>query len=67
VRYENLKANSTGGGLSSPVFCKDPLLCAGILSRCAGSLFLSRRNPILSWDTLLDLPLAFDDDLIQFS
>lgn len=67
VRYKDLEAGLTEGGLSSPVFCEDPLLCAGILSRCAGSLFLSRRKPILSWDTLLDLPLAFDDHLIQFS
>lgn len=45
------------------LFCTDPLLCAGILSRCAGALFLSRRTPNLSWETLLDLPIAFDDPL----
>lgn len=66
VRYEDLELDASEGGLSSPVFCTDPLLCAGILSQCAGALFLSRRSPILSWDTLLDLPLAFDDPLIKF-
>jgi hypothetical protein len=68
VRYEDLEPTEpvTREPLLSPVFCDDPLLCAGILSRCAGELFLSRRSPILSWDTLLGLPLVFDDSLVTF-
>ena len=65
VRYEDLNTATPGSQirLLKPVFCSDPLLCAGILSQCAGPLFLSRRAPNLSWDTLLDLPIAFDDPL----
>ena len=65
VRYEDLNTDDSSSQirLLKPVFCSDPLLCAGILSHCAGPLFLSRRAPNLSWDTLLDLPIAFDDPL----
>jgi hypothetical protein len=52
--------------LYKPAFCEDPLLCAGILSRCVGAIYLNRRSPVLSWDTLLSPPLAFDDPHIQF-
>jgi len=65
VRHEDLNTDDSSSQirLLKPVFCSDPLLCAGILSQCAGPLFLSRRAPNLSWDTLLDLPIAFDDPL----
>jgi hypothetical protein len=65
LRYSDLKTEDSSSQihLLNPVFCLDPLLCAGILARCAGSLFLSRRAPELSWHTLLDLPIAFDDPL----
>ena len=65
VRYEDLNTYDSNSQirLLKPVFCSDPLLCAGILSQCAGPLFLSRRTPNLNWDTLLDLPIAFDDPL----
>jgi hypothetical protein len=65
VRFEDLNTHNSSSQirLLKPVFCSDPLLCAGILSQCAGSLFLSRRAPNLTWDTLLDLPIAFDDAL----
>ena len=65
IRHEDLNIHETGSQirLLKPVFCHDPLLCAGILSKCAGPLFLSRRSPNLTWDTLLDLPIAFDDPL----
>lgn len=65
LRYEDLNTADKGSQLRllNPVFCTDPLLCAGILSRCAGPIFLSRRAPELSWEVLLDLPIAFDDPL----
>jgi hypothetical protein len=65
LRYSDLNTyeSSSQIHLLKPVFCAEPLLCAGILSQCAGTLFLSRRPPDLSWDTLLDPPIAFDDPL----
>ena len=45
----------------TPRLCEDPLLCAGVLSRTIGTLYLSRREPELSWERLLNLPVAFDD------
>jgi hypothetical protein len=50
-----------------PVFCRDPRLCAGVLSRCAGNLYLSRRAPDLTWERLLDDLIAFDDPLVSCS
>ena len=44
-----------------PESCTDPLLCAGVLSLCVGTLYLPRRSPDLSWGRLLDLPVAFDE------
>lgn len=41
--------------------CHNPHFCAGVLSRCVGNLYLSRRAPVFTWETLLDLPIAFDD------
>ena len=41
--------------------CCDPHFCAGVLSRCVGNLCLSRRAPAFTWETLLALPIAFDD------
>ena len=46
------------------VLCEDPLLCAGVLSRCVGTLYLSRRVPELTWERLLVHPVLFDDPLI---
>lgn len=43
--------------------CCDPHFCAGVLSRCAGNLYLSRRAPAFTWETLLALPIAFDDEV----
>jgi hypothetical protein len=43
--------------------CSDPLLCAGIITRCAGNIYLSRRKPTLIWEALLSLPIAFDDPI----
>jgi hypothetical protein len=48
----------------SYAFCEDPLLCAGVLSRCAGTLYLARRIPDLTWERILQPPLGFDDPLI---
>ena len=45
----------------TPRLCEDPLLCAGVLSRTIGTLYLSRREAELSWERLLNLPVAFDD------
>lgn len=47
--------------------CKNPRLCVGVQSQCAGTLFLSRRAPDLTWDRLLDAPVAFDDPLVTLS
>jgi hypothetical protein len=44
--------------------CTDPRVCAGVLSRCAGTLYLSRREPTFTWEQLLRAPIAFDDSLI---
>jgi hypothetical protein len=68
LRYEDMKIADAGSQvrLLDPVLCTDPLLCAGILSRCAGDLFLSRRAPSLSWEALLGVPIAFDDSLAIF-
>ncbi len=46
-----------------PDFCRDPRRCAGVLSRCVSTLYLSRRAPDYSWDTLLANPVAFDEPL----
>ncbi len=43
--------------------CANPRLCAGVFARCAGTLYLSRRAPDLTWERLLDEPVAFDDPL----
>ena len=49
------------------IFCTDPRLCAGVQSRCAGNLYLSRRTPDLTWNRLLGSPIAFDDPLVSIS
>ena len=46
------------------VFCNDPRLCAGVHAQCAGTVYLSRRKPDLTWERLLDAPVAFDDPLV---
>ena len=53
-----------GGDPVPHVLCKDPRLCAGVLSRCAGTLYLARRVPELTWDRLLVSHVLFDDPLI---
>jgi hypothetical protein len=65
LRYEDMDIadRSSKVRLLDPVLCNDPLLCAGILSQCAGDLFLSRRAPRVTWDALLGMPIAFDDSL----
>jgi hypothetical protein len=45
--------------------CDDPRLCAGVLTRCIGSIYFSRRSPVLTWETLLSLPIGFDDPLVN--
>ena len=49
------------------IFCTDPRLCAGVQSRCAGTLYLSRRTPDLTWERLLASAVAFDDPLVSIS
>ena len=49
------------------IFCTDPRLCAGVLSHCADTLYLSRRTPDLTWKRLLDYSVAFDDPLVSIS
>lgn len=44
--------------------CADPLVCAGILSRCVANLFLARRTPVFTWEQLLNTTIAFDDPLV---
>ena len=46
-----------------PELCRDPRRCAGVLSRCARTLYLSRRDPDLTWETLLAAPVAFDEPM----
>ena len=46
------------------LICRDPRLCAGVQAQCAGTLYLSRRKPDLTWERLLDAPVAFDDPLV---
>jgi hypothetical protein len=42
-------------------FCPDPQIVAGVQARCSGNLYLSRRDPDLSWERLLAAPIAFDE------
>jgi hypothetical protein len=46
-------------------FCPDAQLVAGVQARCSGDLYLSRRNPDLSWERLLSAPIAFDEPRIS--
>jgi hypothetical protein len=41
--------------------CPDPQIVAGVQARSSGDLYLSRRNPDLSWERLLSAPIAFDE------
>jgi hypothetical protein len=41
--------------------CPDPQIVAGVQARCSGNLYLSRRDPDLSWERLLSAPIAFDE------
>jgi hypothetical protein len=50
-----------------PLICGNPGLCAGVQARCAGTLYLSRRTPDLTWERLLEAPVAFDDPLVTLS
>jgi hypothetical protein len=46
-------------------FCPDPQIVAGVQARCSGDLYLSRRDPDLSWERLLSAPIAFDEPAIS--
>ena len=46
-------------------FCPDPQVVAGVQARCSGDLYLSRRDPDLSWERLLAAPIAFDEPVIS--
>ncbi len=46
-------------------FCPDPQLVAGVLARCSGDLYLSRRKPDLRWERLLSAPIAFDEPILS--
>jgi hypothetical protein len=46
-------------------FCTNPQTVAGVKARCAGDLYLSRRNPDLSWERLLSPPIAFDEPAVS--
>jgi hypothetical protein len=46
-------------------FCPDPQVVAGVQARCSGNLYLSRRDPDLSWERLLAAPIAFDEPAIS--
>jgi hypothetical protein len=54
-----------GDSVLDPLVCTDPRLCAGVLSKCAGTLYLSRREPQFTWEQLLRAPIAFDDSLLS--
>jgi hypothetical protein len=45
--------------------CPDPQIVAGVQARCSGHLYLSRRNPDLSWERLLSAPIAFDEPAVS--
>ena len=47
------------------LLCPDPQIVVGVQARCSGSLYLSRRNPDLSWERLLSQPIAFDEPAIS--
>ena len=46
-------------------FCPDPQVVARVQARSSGELYLSRRNPDLSWERLLSAPIAFDEPGIR--
>ena len=46
-------------------FCPDPQLVAGVQARCSGNLYLSRRDPDLSWERLLSEAIAFDEPAVS--
>jgi hypothetical protein len=45
--------------------CPDPQIVAGVQARCSGGLYLSRRDPDLSWERLLSTPIAFDEPAVS--
>ena len=45
--------------------CPDPQIVAGVQARCSGNLYLSRRDPDLSWERLLSAPIAFDEPAVS--
>ena len=47
------------------LLCLDPQIVAGVQARCSGNLYLSRRNPDLSWERLLSAPIAFDEPAVS--
>jgi hypothetical protein len=46
-------------------YCPHPQIVAGVQARCSGNLYLSRRDPDLSWERLLSAPIAFDEPAIS--
>jgi hypothetical protein len=42
-------------------FCPNAQIVAGVQARSSGELYLSRRDPDLSWERLLSAPIAFDE------
>ena len=46
-------------------YCPDPQIVAGVQARCSGDLYLSRRDPDLSWERLLSAPIAFDEPAVS--
>jgi hypothetical protein len=50
-------------GWKAPRLCRDPRRCAGVLSRCYGTVLLGRREPDFSWERLLGPAVAFDEPL----
>jgi hypothetical protein len=47
-----------------PIVCTDPRVCAGVLSKCAGLLYLPNREPSLNWESLCAPPIAFYDSAL---
>jgi len=47
-----------------PIVCTDPRICTGVLSKCAGLLYLPKREANLSWAFLWAPPIAFDDSAL---
>lgn len=60
IGWRPLKTHST----LDPIVCTDPRICAGVLSKCAGLLYLPKREANYSWGFLCAPPIAFDDSAL---